>query len=378
MKDFHPVANIFPLMADDDYAALVADIRANGQRESIWLHADGSIIDGRNRYRACCDLGLAPKYKTWNGKGSLVAFVISLNLHRRHLSSSQRAVVALDVMPFLEAEAKERQGQRTDLDTTLVKKLTNVGDPNNGKVAEQVATITGTNRQYVADAKKIAKEAPDLLEQVRTGETTITAAKREIKERKREERREENRQIIETVPTVQEAVRLAKFATIVIDPPWDWGDEGDKDQLGRARPTYKTMTINELLELPVGDLADVDSHLYMWITNRSLPKGFDLLEAWGFRYITCLTWVKPSFGMGNYFRGQSEQVLFGVRGSQPLKRKDASTVFEAPRGPNGHSSKPLAFLDLVESCSPGPYLEMFSRSNKDGWTTWGEVNTVVV
>ena len=164
----------------------------------------------------------------------------------------------------------------------------------------------------------------------------------------------------------------ARFATIVIDPPWDWGDEGDQDQLGRARPDYATMTKEQLLDLPLPDLADDDCHLYMWITNRSLPKGFELMERWGFRYVTAITWAKPSFGMGNYFRGQTEHVLFGVKGSQPLKRKDVGTLFNAPRGPNGHSSKPVEFYDLVESCSPGPYLEMFSRSDRAGWKAWGE------
>ena len=96
-----------------------------------------------------------------------------------------------------------------------------------------------------------------------------------------------------------------------------------------------------------------------------------LLERWGFRYVTALTWCKPSFGMGNYFRGSSEHVLFGVKGSQPLKRKDMGTWFQAPRGPLGHSSKPVEFYDLVESCSPGPYLEMFARSQRAGWSAWG-------
>ena len=132
------------------------------------------------------------------------------------------------------------------------------------------------------------------------------------------------------------------------------------------------MSIAQLADLPVGELADVDCHLYMWVTNRSLPKGFGLLERWGFRYITALTWVKPSFGMGNYFRGQTEHVLFGVRGSQMLRRRDVGTYFAADRGAGGHSSKPGAFYALVESCSPGPYLEMFSRSARANWTHWGE------
>jgi N6-adenosine-specific RNA methylase IME4/ParB-like chromosome segregation protein Spo0J len=208
-------------------------------------------------------------------------------------------------------------------------------------------------------AKEIRQTAKDLVQ-----------AQREIKEQTREARREENRAIIQNTTALESVA--ARFATIAIDPPWDWGDEGDVDQMGRARPDYATLPYEKLLALPVADKADTDCHLYLWITNRSLPKGFALLEAWGFRYITCLTWIKPSFGMGNYFRGQSEQVLFGVKGSQPLKRKDASTVFHAPRGPNGHSSKPTEFYDLVESWSPGPYLEIFSRTSRTGWSAWGE------
>jgi N6-adenosine-specific RNA methylase IME4 len=131
------------------------------------------------------------------------------------------------------------------------------------------------------------------------------------------------------------------------------------------------MPLEKLLELPVAQLADEDCHVYLWITNRSLPKGFALLERWGFRYITTLTWCKPSFGMGTYFRGSTEHVLFAVKGSQPLKRKDVGSWFQAPRGPLGHSSKPAEFYDLVESCSPGPYLEMFARSPRSGWSVWG-------
>ena len=95
------------------------------------------------------------------------------------------------------------------------------------------------------------------------------------------------------------------------------------------------------------------------------------MEAWGFRYLSCLTWCKPNFGMGNYFRGQTEQILFGVKGSLPLLRKDVGTWFQWPRGPKGHSSKPKDFFDLIETCSPGPRLELFARGPRDGWTVWG-------
>lgn len=161
------------------------------------------------------------------------------------------------------------------------------------------------------------------------------------------------------------------FQTIVVDPPWDWGDEGDVNQFGRAKPEYSTMPFDDIKALPVNEIADEGCHLYLWVTNRSLPKAFALIDAWGFRYITCLTWVKPSIGMGNYFRGSTEQVLFAVKGSQPLRRHDVGTHFSAPRG-DGHSAKPDEFYRLVESCSYAPYIDIFGRKQRDGWSVWGE------
>jgi len=201
-------------------------------------------------------------------------------------------------------------------------------------------------------------------------EITQTGALRVAKEYQRETRREENRQrVIDTVSPVEHVIG-ATYPTLVLDPPWDWGDEGDVDQFGRARPTYQTMPLDEIMRLPIADLSAKNAHLYLWITNRSLPKGFALLEAWGFRYVTMLTWAKPSIGMGNYYRGSTEHVLFGVRGSLPLLRNDVGTWFAAPR-PKQHSAKPDAFYELIETCSPGPWLELFARHARPGWSVWG-------
>lgn len=193
--------------------------------------------------------------------------------------------------------------------------------------------------------------------------------KRAEKEAKQEERRAENKKKIETLATPLDAQGL--FQTIVIDPPWDWGDEGDVNQFGRAKPEYSTMPFADIKALPINKIADANCHLYLWVTNRSLPKAFALIDAWGFRYITCLTWCKPSIGMGNYFRGSTEQVLFAVKGSQPLKRHDVGTYFNAPRG-DKHSAKPDEFYQLVESCSYAPFIDIFGRKERDGWSVWGE------
>ena len=199
---------------------------------------------------------------------------------------------------------------------------------------------------------------------------TSAAVMRLAKEIQRQEQRDANRVMVEEAPGPVEHVQGKTYPTIVIDPPWDWGDEGDVSQFGRGDPTYATMSIEELLDLPVGQLASENAHIYLWITNRSLPKGFSLLDRWGFRYVTCLTWCKPSIGMGNYFRGSTEQILFGVRGSLPLLRADVGTWFQADRQ-GKHSTKPEEFYRLVESCSPGPWLEMFARQPRQGWSAWG-------
>lgn len=225
MLDFHPVANIFPLMTGAEYDALVSDIAEHGQHEPIWLHPDGRIIDGRNRYRACCDLGLVPERKTWDSKGSLVAFVVSLNLHRRHLTSSQRAVIALDVLPMLEEEARARQGQRTDL--TSVKDLTDVKSQ---RATDQAASIVGTNRQYVSDAKRIAQTAPDLIDKVRSGKATIPQVKKEHDRRIRQEQettaaavplsRDDYRLIVGDFAQVASAIETGSVDIIITDPPY--------------------------------------------------------------------------------------------------------------------------------------------------------------
>lgn len=187
---------------------------------------------------------------------------------------------------------------------------------------------------------------------------------------KREKKRKINEALIASGKPL-EMMLGQKFQTIVIDPPWSPKDEGDIDQFGRGQPTYKTMTIEEILALPIENMAEKNCHLYLWITNRSLPKGFGLMEKWGFRYVTMITWVKPSFGIGNYFRGSTEHILFGIRGSLPLLRSDQPTHFEAPRPGIRHSGKPEFSYKIIETCSPGPWIQIFGGEDRSGWARWG-------
>lgn len=193
---------------------------------------------------------------------------------------------------------------------------------------------------------------------------------------------ENQRQDAETV------LPAGPFRTVVADPPWPYGTGALPHSIKRdgtvARGVddmgFGTMSMTDLLDLPVADVVADDAHLYLWTTNAFMVEAHELARAWGFKPKTILTWVKThqddpcrvSMKTGYYFRGATEHVVFGVRGSQPLTTKEGvPTAFLWPRI-GKHSVKPAAFFDLVEKCSPGPFLELFSRSPLLGWESWGK------
>lgn len=184
------------------------------------------------------------------------------------------------------------------------------------------------------------------------------------------------------------------YSTVVADPPWPYESPGDfraseshrpnswdKTPTANAVVRYGAMSIEKLseLHLPVDD----DAHLYLWTTNTFIVEAHEVARAWGFRPITLCTWGKvqpdgtPSRKSGYYFRGATEHVVFGVRGSLPLQVDEAiANLWLWPRLP--HSVKPDAFYDLVERCSPGPYLELFARRARFGWDYWGDESLATV
>lgn len=168
------------------------------------------------------------------------------------------------------------------------------------------------------------------------------------------------------------------YRTIVVDPPWPQPSGGPASGSGFAvaggRPStlpYEPMDVDAIAALPLRDLAARHAHLYLWVTNAFIEDAYDIVRLWGFRPSVLLTWCKEprGIGLGGTFSQTTEHVLFARRGvCRALQRTD-TTWWRWNRGE--HSQKPEAFLDLVESVSPGPYLEMFSRRARLGWQTWG-------
>jgi site-specific DNA-methyltransferase (adenine-specific) len=224
----HPFADLIPSMTEEEYQGLKADIAEHGQREAIVLY-EGKILDGRHRYSACCELGLVPKFTQWDGHGSLVAFVASVNVHRRHLTAGQRAALAAALEAELAIETKRHQreaikerddnGRATSrpvveripqVDSSrddsgvgpLVERIPQVADAEQlttsqalmarlpqvdrpTKARDQAAALVGANPRYVQDAKTVQREAPDLFQQVHDGKMTLPQAMLQIRNRQK-------------------------------------------------------------------------------------------------------------------------------------------------------------------------------------------------
>ena len=163
-----------------------------------------------------------------------------------------------------------------------------------------------------------------------------------------------------------------EYRTLYVDPPWKErsGSRGANRHYPLLRTKEIPPTIMSAIE-EMGSMAE-DSHCYLWTTNNFLVAGLKVLKEIGYRYVTNLVWVKDKFGLGQYFRGQHEILLFGVRGKghELVKSRDQTTVIAAPR--REHSRKPVEAYLKIEAVSPGPYLELFARSRRPGWDSWGD------
>jgi DNA modification methylase/ParB-like chromosome segregation protein Spo0J len=188
--ELHEVCSIFPSMSDDEFANLKNDIAEHGLQEPIWTF-DGKVIDGRHRLRACEELGIEVSRREWNGTEALLrSFVITQNLHRRHLTPSQRAAYVAEVLPTYEAEAKERHRAGSSTGGKSKGAGKKVGEkipqPSRApKATEQAGKSTNVNSRYVADSKAIKQADPQLHEKVKQGDVSIPAAKQEIRRRRK-------------------------------------------------------------------------------------------------------------------------------------------------------------------------------------------------
>lgn len=174
-------------------------------------------------------------------------------------------------------------------------------------------------------------------------------------------------------------LELNHFTTILADPPWRFSNRtGKMAPEHRRLSRYSTMSLEEIMELPVAQVAAPASHLYLWVPNALLKEGLEVMRRWGFTYKTNIVWYKvrkdggpDGRGVGFYFRNVTEMVLFGIRGHIRTLRPGRSQVNIVSSRKREHSRKPDELYPLIERCSPGPFLELFARYKRTGWTQWG-------
>lgn len=157
-----------------------------------------------------------------------------------------------------------------------------------------------------------------------------------------------------------------KFGAIYADPPWKYGNQGTR---AATNNHYQTQTVDDICAYPVADVVAKDAHLHLWTTNAFLFDARRVIEAWGFEYKSCLVWVKPQMGIGNYWRVSHEFMLLGVRGRCPFRSRSQMSWIQENR--TKHSAKPERVADIIEQVSPGPYLEMFGRRTRKSWSVFG-------
>ena len=381
---YHPIANIFPLIADGpDFDRFVRDISENGLKEDIWLYEE-KILDGRNRYRACTAADVEPRFRSYDGDDP-VGFVVSLNLHRRHLDESQRAMVAAEIANL--SHGGDRTSEQTaNLQLEAVSR-------------KQAADMLNVSERSVNTAKKVQKDAaPELVDQVKHGNVSVSAAAevsslpqeeqqhivakgekeileaaRKIRADKTEKRRVERTEKINKIARGNADITSVdrKYPLVYADPPWRYDYAETDNRL--IENQYPTMNVEEICALDVGGIVAADDCvLYLWATSPKLIEALKVVSAWGFEYRTCAVWNKQKIGMGYYFRQQHELLLVATRGSVPVPPPSSriGSVFTYERG--DHSAKPNECYEMIESMYPElDKIELFSRTPRDNWHAWG-------
>lgn len=415
--EIHPAANLFPMLTEPEMAELAADIKANGLRFSL-VRYEGKILDGRNRLVACERAGVKPQFVDWPGSGSPTAWVLSVNLRRRHLDQAQRAMVAARAKTAFEEEARKRQKQGASPPGGVTANLrTFVGKTEPQKPGERLPTTAqlaakslNVSPRSVDNATRVLRDgAPELAAGVEAGKVAVSTAAtlaelpkeeqkailelgeklggqlgekailekaREINQRKKQERLQQRTEKLAEIakgnaplPAGQTA---SKYPIIYADPPWEY-EKGTTDPTREIANQYPPMPLADICALKVADLTTPDAVLFMWATNPLLPEAFEVLKAWGFTYKTNIAWDKEYGEMGYWVRSRHELLLIATRGNPPTPPTAERPVsVQHIRKDSEHSRKPDEFYALIERAYPTlPKIELFAKHPPNGWARWG-------
>lgn len=380
----HPAAALFPLLEGADLQRIVDSMKTHGFDPSKpVLIFRGEVLDGRNRMRAAELAGVEavlrdvsdevedPFLESWKHNGA-----------RRDLEPDQRVAIrkkVLDASKEWQAtreaakrkanEAHERSIAEQPRDERGRVKPKPVEAPrgaqtdkakrsDEGKAARDLAKDAGVSTRTAERVLALEKKAPERFEAVARGETKANAELRAIQ-------KAETAAKITAEPA---PLPTGPFRVIVADPPWPY-EKRAEDSTHRGANPYPVMTIADICAMPVASMAHEDSVLWLWTTNAFLRESFAVLNAWGFREKTMLTWAKNKMGAGDWLRGKTEHCILAVRGKPVVTLTNETTLLVADV--REHSRKPESFYSLVETLCPGSKVELFAREPRDGWQSWG-------
>lgn len=362
---------LIPALSLEEFEQLEKNILQDGIRDDL-IAWNGILLDGHNRYEIAqkYDLPFNVQEMEFESRADAERWIILNQFGRRNLSAYDRSILALNLKPIVAAKAKEKQ---TEAGGAVCQK----SDKPIIDTKKELAKVAGVSHDTIAKVEKIQQKAtPEIKAAIKSGEISINQA---YQATRREEKKAEVQKRIEDYSKVQTGVidiesPDKKYNIIYADPPWRYWESGNKNQSEH----YATMTIEDICNLPIKNIAADDSVLFLWVTYPILAEAFKVLESWGFTYSTAaFVWVKknrvsdtPFFGCGAWTRANSELCLLATRGH--VQRLDAtiSQVIESPI--EEHSKKPDEVRTLIERLvGKLPRVELFCRNPADGWDVWG-------
>ena len=358
-------------------AQLRESIREKGILIPLLVTRDGLLLDGHRRFMAAKDIGLAEvpvqvvNLDAPDGWERLVA--LEINLLRRHLNEAQRVALGTSLERLERPLALERQRLHGGTAPGKARITPENGSPEcsdeDGRVTARVAAKIDVSRKTFERGRKVMQTSPELAARMLKGAISIARACRQVRIEELKERAALDQSLASPGLVGDLGTARGRYRTIYCDPPWSYDNAGVN---GAAAGQYPTMSMEELKDLPVGNLAHSDGcHLWLWTTWPMLRDGkvHQLIEAWGFRWVSEIVWIKDGLGVGFWMRPSTEPLVLAVKGNLPLLRNDQRGHLEEPRG--RHSEKPAVFAELIEGLSPDLRIELFARKARAGWDRWG-------
>lgn len=344
----HELANMFPMIEGKEYELLKEDILKNGLLQTIITY-EGKILDGRNRFKVCKELGIKPHFEEYKGNKPL-EFVISLNLKRRHLNESQRGVIASKLATLI-------QGKRANYSSANLPMTTQ----------EDASKMLNVSPRTLRNIKQIEREAPEKIIDIELGNLTANEIITEIKIKKRKDLIQEQR---EAIKKGTHKLPIGTYEVIVIDPPWKYGhvdDYAPNYYMSRVANPFPEMDIDEIKKIKIP--ASENCVLWLWTTHKYIFDCKSILLHWGFRDVSILTWIKDKMGVGKWLRSQSEYCIMAIKGKPLINLTNQTTILIAKN--IKHSQKPIEFYKMVNELCIGRKLDYFARDKKEGWDSYG-------